>query len=213
MAEEQPDAVSLDIADASVARRTGWSVLIGGVVFAAALGGLFGLLFGSLVGLIVFVVIGVPMVLMGIAERRKRIWLREDTVHQRGLGVRRVDISSAGRMEVVVADLRGRRTIGITLAGRPSNKAINITVASYLGDAGAELDILALRKLADAFAQAEHSSGLVYSQLLVAHLRAEARGAGAAERPLCQLASAAGGGVRPRYIEPSTLVEFVSGLE
>ncbi|WP_020501889.1 hypothetical protein [Sciscionella marina] len=211
-AGERSEPVPLDLASEAVAKRTGLYVVIGGVVFAAALGGVLGLAFGRLTGLIAAVLVGVPLILMGLAERRKRTWLEGTTIRQRGFRVRGVDLMRVGRMEILVADLRGKRTVGITVAGPPGNKAINIALAAYSGPAGAELGILALRRLADVFANAEHSSGLVYSQLLVAQLRAEARGSGAPERPLHQLAMMSGGGVRPRHIDTKVLVRFVSEL-
>jgi hypothetical protein len=205
--------VELNLMSEQATRRSARMVAIGAVLFAAAIGGILGLVFGRLTGLIAALVVGVPLLLLAVADRRKRVWLDGAMVGRRGIGVRRVDIHRAQRMEIVVTDVRNRRTVGLLVAGPPRNKAVNIAVASYSGVAGVELGILALRKLADAFAGAEHSSGLVYSELLVAQLRAEARGAGAQDRPLHQLAAAAGDGRLARRVPADALVRFVANLD
>lgn len=206
------NVVALDLGGRGAARRSGRSVVVGGVAFGVACGLLAGFLGGWLPALVAGVVLGAPLVLLGVGEWRRHLWLDGTTVCQRGLGVRRVDIATAQRMEVVVAELRRRRTIGMLLAGPPSNKAVSVRLATYSGEAGAELDILALRRLADAFASAPHSSGLVHAELLVAQLRAEARGEGIEGRPLYQLSGAVPAGRVPHRIGADKLVSFVSGL-
>ncbi len=76
-----------------------------------------------------------------------------------------------------------------------SHGLIMVPIALYSGEGGRELDILALRKLADAVASSELASAAAISSVLVEQLRAEARGAGLGERPLyraVELARAAG---------------------
>lgn len=213
-------AQSLDLVPPASARRTARLIAVAAVVLAAAVGGVVGLIFGRVPGLVAAVVVLVPLLLMAIADRRKRIWLDRTVVHRRGLVTQKVDIRQATRMELVVTNVRGKRTVCVVLAGPPRtgllNKAVSIALASYSGDgqiAGVELGIVALRRLADEFAEAEHSSGLVYSELLVAQLRAEARGADAAQRPLVQIAAAVAEGSLVRRIPTDALVRFVGDLE
>lgn len=212
-ASNRPEGrVPLDLGARAAARRSGRSVLAGGVAFGAGSGLLLGFLAGWLPGLVAGVVLGTPLLLLGVGEWRRHIWLEGTTVCQRGLGVRRVDIATAARLELVVADVRRRRTIGMMLAGAPSNKAVSVRLATYSGEAGAELDIVALRRLADALASAQHSSGLVHAELLVAQLRAEARGEGIQGRPMYQLAGATATGRIPRRVGADVLVRFVTDL-
>ena len=70
-----------------------------------------------------------------------------------------------------------------------------------------------LRKLADLLARSENTSGLVFSQLLVAQLRAEAKGDVAADRPLYRLATLAPSGRLAQRIKPEAVTRFVASLD
>jgi hypothetical protein len=83
----------------------------------------------------------------------------------------------------------------------------------YAGTGGRELGILMLRRLADALAASENTSGLVFSELLVAQLRAEAKGEPAAERPLYRLASLAPSGRLAQRLKTDAVTRFVASLD
>jgi hypothetical protein len=53
----------------------------------------------------------------------------------------------------------------------------------------------------------------VFSQLLVAQLRAEAKGEAAADRPLYRLASLAPGGRLAQRLKPEAITRFVATLD
>jgi hypothetical protein len=53
----------------------------------------------------------------------------------------------------------------------------------------------------------------VFSQLLVAQLRAEAKVDAAADRPLYRLASLAPGGKLAQRLEPAAITRFVASLD
>lgn len=213
MSADQPGEVtSLDLDDANRHRRRGLRVAVAGLVPAAVIGAVLGWVSSWWIGLVVGLVLAVALGAFGVSEARRRVWLAGTVVCQRGLGVRRVELPTAGRIEVVVSDAGRRRVVGLYVAGPPRNGCVSIPLAAYSGADAAELDVLGLRPLADALAEAEHSAGLVCSQLLIAQLRAQARGEGPAGRPLFLLASAAGGGRVPRRIEQQALVRFVAQL-
>jgi hypothetical protein len=75
------------------------------------------------------------------------------------------------------------------------------------------LGILVLRKLADVLAGSENTAGLVFSQLLVAQLRAEAKGDAAADRPLYRLASLAPSGKLAQRLKAEAVTRFVASLD
>jgi hypothetical protein len=131
----------------------------------------------------------------------------------RTFGRRPVDLSKAERLELVVLDVRSVKTVSLLVAETPKSRAVNMAVASYSGSGGAELGILALRRLADALAAAENTGSLVFAELLVAQLRAEARGEGLEGRPLYQLAKAAPGGKLAVRLKAEAVTRFVASLE
>ncbi|HEY7815435.1 MAG TPA: hypothetical protein VIC62_19465, partial [Nakamurella sp.] len=99
------------------------------------------------------------------------------------------------------------------IAGPPKGKTINVAVATYNGLSGRELDILALRRLADALAGGTEPRGLVFAELLVAQLRAEARGEDAEGRPLYRIAALAPGGRLAHRLPTDTVTQFVAALD
>jgi len=122
-----------------------------------------------------------------------------------------VDLRAAERLELVVTDVRGTRTIGLLVSA--TGKTINLPIAIYSGTGGRELGILMLRRLADALAASENTGGLIYSELLVAQLRSEAKGDPAAERPLYRLASLAPSGRLAQRLRTDAVTRFVASLD
>ncbi|MGW5054621.1 hypothetical protein [Actinokineospora sp. NPDC004072] len=186
-----------------------------GVGVGAIVGLVVGLLGGSAAGLTTGLVTAGVLVaiflLVSWAAGRRRLSLEGTTVVARTIGSKSVDLRHADRIELLVSDVRGMRTIS-ALVGQ-GRRTINISLAVYAGTGGRELGILPLRRLADALAASEHSAGLVFSQLLVAQLRAEAQGAPAPDRPLYQLASAAPAGKLAQRLSTEAITRFVAALD
>ena len=124
-----------------------------------------------------------------------------------------MDLSTASRIDLLVTDVRGTRTVGLLVTGAQGGGAVKIDLAMYAGTGGRELGILPLRKLADAVVNNMEAGGVVFSQLLVAQLRAEARGDAAAERPLYRLASAAPSGKLAQRFSMAAVSRFVATLD
>ena len=149
--------------------------------------------------------------LLSWVSSRRTIWLEGDLVVAKAVGRKTVDLRHADRIELLVTDIRGTRTIGMLVGG--GGKTINLSLAVYSGTGGRELGILVLRRLADILAGSENTTGLVFSQLLVAQLRAEAKGDAAADRPLYRLASLAPTGRLAQRLKPEAITRFVASLD
>ncbi len=207
------ERLSLDLVPTSVLRRRAIAVAIAVIVFAAAAGGLIGLVAGRLGGLIAAVIVGLPMLYVAFSESRRTSWLRAGVIHERGLRTRAVDLRQLERIELLIADLRGKRVVMFVISGGPKGQRVNLTVANYTINAGLELDIVVLRKLADALAGGETAHGLVFAELLVAQLRAVARDLPMQARPLYRLASLAVAGKLAQRMHPDAITQFVATLD
>lgn len=204
---------SLDLLPGTVLRRRAAVVSGVSVLLGAAVGGVIGLFAGRLAGLGVGVVVALPLLVLAFAEARRRSWLRDGVVSVRAFGTRSVDVRKATRIELLITEMRGSRAVGVLVSGPPKHKTINIAVATYAGDSGRELDILALRRLADALAGGTEPDGLVFAELLVAQLRAEARDEPAGGRPLYRIAAMAPGGRLAHRVRSDAVGRFVASLD
>ncbi|MGH3861438.1 hypothetical protein [Actinokineospora sp.] len=204
----EPERIPLTLADPS--RRRGCVTVAVALLFGAAVGGVVGLIFGQTPGLITAAVVAGTLALLTWMTARRRIWLQGTRVVAETIGSKVVDLRVVDRLDLLVTDVRGVRTVGLLVGAK--GKSINIALAAYSGTGGRELGILALRRLADALAGSENTSGLVFSQLLVAQLRAEARGEAAPERPLFQLASVAPQGKLAQRLRTDAITRFVAKL-
>ncbi|QCQ93798.1 hypothetical protein [Rhodococcus sp. SGAir0479] len=153
------------------------SILIGvvaGVVVA---------LFASpLVALAVGAVVGLPTAVSALLATRRRIWLDGNVLHaSNGVRHRRVEVAQAVTVEFFVRYARISQVAVRIGDGRASQ---TVPLALYAADGGRELDVLALRKLADALSSSELAPAAAAASVLIGQLRAEARGAGLEERPL-----------------------------
>ncbi|RSN22729.1 hypothetical protein DL990_37090 [Amycolatopsis sp. WAC 01416] len=210
---ETPERLPLFHDDPKLRRRRGCSSIAGVVIFAAAFGGLGGLIGGEIAGLVVAGVIAVPLLYVMFYNLRRRVWLEGETLIVRTWGVRRIDLTAAERIDLVISDVRGTRTVSLLVNAGKRRKVAKVDMAVYSGAGGRELGILQLRKLANALLNNTDANGLVFSELLVAQLKSEARGDAAAERPLYRLASAAPSG---KYIQRFTMEavsRFVATLD
>lgn len=209
--QAEPERIPLNLTEQPGGRRRGCAAVLVAVIFGAAIGGLVGLLANRTAALTTASVIIVLMLLLSWVSGRRRLWLEGDTVVAKAIGSKRVDLRAAERIELLVTDIRGTRTVGLLIGNK--GKTINLALAIYAGTGGRELGILVLRRLADILASSEFAGGLVYSQLLVAQLRAEAKGEAAADRPLYRLASLAPTGRLNQRLRPEAVSRFVASLD
>ncbi|WP_241996781.1 hypothetical protein [Rhodococcus sp. SMB37] len=161
-----------------------------------------GLIVGAVVWLVapwwvaalIAAVVGLAPALGAFAATKRHIRLDGTVITASGLfRSRRVELEHLAGIELLVRAARVSQVIVRVNDG--SHGLILVPVALYSGEGGRELDIVALRKLADAFASSELASAAAISSVFVEQLRAEARGAGLGERPLyraVELARAAG---------------------
>ncbi|MTD57089.1 hypothetical protein [Amycolatopsis pithecellobii] len=199
--------------DPALRRRRLVSGLIGTLLFAAAFGGIAGFIGGRLAGLIVATVVALPLLYVVLFTARRRSWLEGTTVLVRTWRLRRVGIADASRIDLLVTDVRGMRTVSLLLNAGRRGEAAKIDLAVYAGTGGRELGVFALRRLADALLNNIEADGMVFSELLVAQLKAEARGDAAADRPLYRLASAAPTGRLAQRFTMDAVSRFVAQLD
>lgn len=207
------ETVTLDLLERSAVRKRARNVGIAAIVVGAAFGGVVGLFAGPVGFFVTMTALALPLLVLAYSESRKTYWLRGTEVAARSFGTRVVELSTAEKLNVVVTDVRGARTVSLLVSGPPRNRALNIALAMYAGTGGKELGVYSLRRLADALASIGDTRALVLSELLVAQLKAEARGDAAAGRPLYQLASLVPQGKMARKINPDDVARFVTTLE
>ncbi|WP_116206561.1 hypothetical protein [Amycolatopsis circi] len=212
MTEKPVERLPLFADEPKLRRRRAWSGIFGVLILAAAFGGIVGLIGGQVAGLIVAAVVAVPLVYVVLYAARRRIWLAGTELVVRTWGVRRVDLLSAPRLDVVISDVRGNRTVALLVNAGQRRRAVKLDLAVFSGTGGRELGALQLRRLADAVLNNTEANGLVFSELLVAELRAEARGDAVAERPLYRLASAAPSGKYLQRFPMEAVSRFVATL-
>jgi hypothetical protein len=206
-----PEQLPLTLTDVTSARRRGCVAVGFALVFGAAIGGIVGLLSNQTAALITAAVVVAVLTLLSWISNRRKVWLEGDLVVAKAIGRKAVDLRHAERIELLVTDIRGTRTVGMLVGA--GGKTINLSLAIYAGTGGRELGIIVLRRLADILAGSENTTGLVFSQLLVAQLRAEAKGDAAADRPLYRLASLAPAGKLAQRLEPAAITRFVASLD
>jgi hypothetical protein len=211
VAENPQSRIPLNLTEQSSARKRGCVAFVGAVVVGAAIGGIVALFAGQTSALVTAAVVIVLLTLLTWVSGRRKLWLEGDLVVSKALGRKSVDLRHADKIELMVTDIRGTRTVGLLITG--GRKSINLALAMYAGTGGRELGILVLRKLADVLAGSENTGGLVFSQLLVAQLRAEAKGEAAADRPLYRLASLAPAGKLAQRLKPEAITRFVASLD
>lgn len=127
--------------------------------------------------------IAVPPAVGAFAASRRHLRLDGTVITAGGLlRDRTVELRKLAGVEVLVRVARVSQVILRVNDG--DHSLVSVPLALYTDGGGRELEILALRKLADAFAASELASAAAVSSVLVEQLRAEARGAGLDERPL-----------------------------
>ncbi|MBA0126018.1 hypothetical protein H0B56_10735 [Haloechinothrix sp. YIM 98757] len=207
------ERVTLHRTTATVRRRRFWVGAVAVLVLSAGCGGIAGLIGGRTVGVGVAAAVGLPLLYVLVCQVRRRLWLEGSALILRTCGTRRVDLTGAGRIDVLVTEMRGARSVGLMINAHQRRRSVRIDLAVYAGDRGWELDILALRRLADALANNNDANGMVFTELLVAQLRAAAREAPFGQRPLHQLAVAAPSGKLVQRYRMEAVSKFVASLE
>jgi len=215
MAEVPAEAerIALNSESPELRRRRALSGLLGVAVLAAAFGGLTGLIGGQVAGLVAAGIVALPLLYVVMFSVRRRLWLEGGSVLVRTWRTRRIDIVTAERIDLLVTDIRGTRSVGLLLNSGRRGHTVKIDLAVYAGIGGRELGILALRKLANALINNTEANGMVFSELLVAQLRSEARGDATADRPLYRLASAAPSGKLAQRFTMEAVSRFVAALD
>lgn len=213
---EQPsesEPVALAGEDATARRRRGYAGLIGVLLFAAAAGGIAGLIGGQIAGLVAAAVVGLPLLYVVVFNARRRVWVAGHELIVRTWWARRVDLVRAPRIDLLVTDVRGTRSVALLVGAGGRRASVKVDLAVYSGAGGRELGVLALRRLADAVVDNTDANGMIFSELLLAQLRAEGRGAGVVERPLYQLASVAPAGKLAQRFTMDAVSRFVANLD
>lgn len=211
--EPSQERVSVDLMSPKFLRARAIMVAIVAVVLGAAIGGLVGLFAGRIGGLIAAAVIALPLLLLALLDTRHADWLADGVVSARRLTTRTVDLRKLTRIELLISYVRGKRMVMLVIGGAAKASRATLLIATYTINAGAELDIVALRRLADALAGGETAHGLVFSELLVAQLRAIARDAPMGDRPLYRIASLAASGKLTQRMPPDAITQFVATLD
>ena len=208
-----PERIPLDLLDVAVVRKRARVVVVAALVLGLVIGEVVGLLGGVIAGGVTAVVVAVPLIVLALVEARRRVWLEGSRVSVRARGTRTVDLHGLTGVDVMITDVRGTRTIGLLITGAPKGRTINIALATYAAAGGRELGVLALRKLADGLSGAGEPGLLVFAELLVAQLRAEARGEDMPGRPLYQLAAVVPTGKLAQRIQTEAVTRFVATLD
>lgn len=213
--EQAPAAaerIALNDEDAGLRRKRTVSGGIAIVLLASAVGGITGLIGGQTAGLIAAAVVGLPLLYILAYTARRRLWLEGNTLIVRTWGTRRIDLTTVARIDLLITEVRATRTVALMVSGERGS-SVKIDLAVYSGLGGRELDVFALRKLANALMNNTDANGMVFSELLVAQLRAEAKGEPADGRPLHQLASAAPSGKLAQRYTMEAVSKFVASLD
>jgi hypothetical protein len=207
------ERIPLDLLEPAVVRKRARFVVVAALVLGLVIGEVVALLGGLIAGGVTALVVAVPIIVLALVEARRRVWLEGSQVCVRALGTRTVDLHGLTDLDLMVTDVRGNRTIGLLVTGAPKGRTINVALATYTAVAGRSLGILALRRLADGLSGAGDPGPLVFAELLVAELRAEARGEDLPGRPLFQLAAAVPGGKLAQRIQTDAVTRFVATLD
>ncbi|WP_459547007.1 hypothetical protein [Nocardia sp. X0981] len=180
-AADQP--IGLDLVAPEVYAPTLRRLALVALGLAVVVGAIATVLFGPVAGLVAGLVVAVPAVGHVLMAPRRRLWLRGTTVEARRLlRTRQLEVSAATGVELLVYPGRFSR-VALRLTAGPDRQLIPLALYTDSGS-GRELHLLGLRRLADALICSELASAVLVADVLVHQLRAEARDAGLADRPL-----------------------------
>ncbi|MGF7120935.1 hypothetical protein J2X34_001338 [Rhodococcus sp. BE178] len=173
---------SLDLIPASMLAPRMRRIAVVSIVIGIVVGAVVAFFADPLVAVAIGAVIGLPTALSALLATRRRMWLDGTVIHaSNGLRHRRIEVGKAVSVEFVV---RAGRISQVAVRIGDGRAAQTVPLALYTADGGRELEVLGLRKLADALSASELAPAAAAASLLIEQLRAEARGAGLEERPL-----------------------------
>ncbi|MGC0363916.1 hypothetical protein ABH922_001900 [Rhodococcus sp. 27YEA15] len=178
----EADAVSLDLVPVALIAPRLKKFAVAVVVLGVVVGLVVSVFASTTAALVVGFMIAVPTSVSVLLTLRRHISLYGNHIRAQ-VGLRSHDVDVAELMSVTLA-IRSGRISEVSVHLTDSRSSVRIPLALYTAGGGRELDILALRKLADALALGELASAAALSSVLIEQLRAEARGAGLEERPL-----------------------------
>jgi hypothetical protein len=213
-APEQPaqERIALHGDDPKQRRRRTFSLLFVLVLISAAVGGIFGLFLGRTGGLIAAAIVALPLLFIVLYSTRRQVWLERGDLVVRTWGKRRIPVAEATRVDVVITQVRGNRTVGLLIGGGKGG-AVKVDLAVYTSNGGRELGVLPLRRLANALMNNTEANGMIFAELLVAQLRSEAKGDPVDARPLHRLAFAAPGDKLAQRYTVQAISRFVASLD
>lgn len=176
------DRIALDLVPIALIaprlKRVAASATVLGVVIGVAVG----VFTQWWVGVIVAAVIAFPTALPAVVALRRGISLQGTVIRSTGgFRERHVDVASTMGAEIRV---RSGRVSEVSVRVTDVAGTVAVPLALYTGDGGRELEIIALRGLADALFHSESVPAVAIASVLIDQLRAEARDAGLEERPL-----------------------------
>jgi hypothetical protein len=202
--------------DPALRRRIARTGLLGTAIVAVVVGAIAVLIGGWLIGLLIAALVAFSLLYMVLVNVRKRLWIENGAVIVRKWRSRRVDLSRAKALTLVVTDIRGTRSVGLVATPARRGRTVTIDLACYSGVDGLvaawELELLPMRRLADALMNNVEANGIVFAELLIAQLRSEAQGAETSEKPLFRLAFTAPRGRLTRPLSLDSVSRFVADL-
>ena len=176
-------AVPLDLIPAQLLRPRARKIALLAVTAGLVLGVLVYIVAPGWVAVLVGAAFALPPAIGGFLATRRHLLLRGTVVTLSGaFRSRSVDLAQLVGVELLVRV--GGVSQAVLRVNDGEHNPVSVPLALYANGGGRELDVLALRKLADAIATSEIAPAAAVSSVLVEQLRAEARDAALGERPL-----------------------------
>lgn len=152
------------------------------VLIGVGVGAIVAIAWSFWIAVVIGVVIALPTAASALITLRRSISLQNNRIRSTGgLRSRHVDVAAAVTVELIV---RVARVNEVSVRIADANSAVVVPLALYTADGGRELDILALRRLADSMSTSELVPAAAIASVLIEQLRSEARGAALVDRPL-----------------------------
>ena len=176
-------AVPLDLIPARLLRPRARRIALLALAVGVVLGVLVWIVAPGWVALLVGAVLAVPPALGAFLATRRHLLLRGTVITLSwAFRSRSVDLARLAGVELLVRV--GGVSQAVLRVNDGEHNLVSVPLALYANGGGRELEVLALRKLANALATSEIAPAAAVSSVLVEQLRAEARDAALGERPL-----------------------------
>jgi len=177
------DVVPLDLVPAKLLRPRARRVALIALAVGVVIGVLVWLVAPVWVAVLVGAVLALPPAIGATVATRRHLTLDGTVVTLAGpFRARSVDLAHLAGIELLVRV--GGISQVILRVNDGAHGLVSIPLALYANGGGRELEVLSLRRLADALATSDIAPAAAISSVLVEQLRAEAREAGLGERPL-----------------------------